>query len=524
MQRRHFMMGAAAVAATGLARAQAGRVLKFIPQADLSTLDPHWNTAYVTRNHGFMVFDTLYGTDADYTPRPQMVAGHVVEDDGKRWTLTLREGLLWHDGEKVLARDCVASIRRWASRDGFGATLMAAVDELSAADDRRIVFRLKRPFPMLPNALGKFGVYMPAMMPERLANTPATTQVTEMVGSGPFRFLANERVPGARAIYARNERYVPAEGAPSGTAGAKVVHLDRVEWLTTPDPSTAASALQAGEVDWWDFATPDLLPLLRRNRNLTVSVLDRAGYMASFRMNHLHPPFDNPAVRRAVLGAVNQTDMMIAGAGSDQAMWRVPCGVFTPGSPLASDAGLDVLSGARDLERSKRELAAAGYRGEPVVFIVPTDLPHVNAMSEVMADTLKKIGMTVDYRAMDWGSVLTRRVSKAAPAQGGWSGFVTFSAGADNATPAANTQLRAQGQSGWFGWPEDQELESLRDRWFDAPDLAAQREVARQIQRQAFQSVPFVPLGQYFQATAYRNSLSDLIPNFATFWNLKKAG
>ena len=532
MRRRQLLSGAGlalgglAAPRLGAAQGAAGnRVLRFIPQADLSTLDPHWNTAYVTRNHGFMVFDTLYGTDADYAPRPQMVEGHVVEEDGRRWTLTLREGLRWHDGEPVLARDCVASIRRWASRDGFGATLMAATEELSATDDRRILFRLKKPFPMLPNALGKFGVYMPAMMPERLARTPGTTQVTEMVGSGPFRFLADERISGARAVYARNERYVPAPGGvPSGTAGPKRVNLDRVEWLTTPDPATAANALMAGEVDWWDFATPDLLPLLRRNRNLTVGVLDKAGYCASFRMNHLHPPFDNPLVRRAVLGAVNQTDLMLACAGNDPAMWRVPAGVFTPGSPLANDIAMDVLSGPRDLERSKRELAAAGYRGEPVVFLVPTDLPHVNAMSEVMADTLRKIGMTVDYQAVDWGTVLTRRGSKAAPGQGGWSAFVTFSAGADNATPAANTQLRANGQAGWFGWPDDPEIETLREEWFDAPDLQVQKTVAGRMQRRAFETVPFVPLGQYFQATAYRNTLRDVMPSFATFWNLSKPG
>ena len=528
MQRRHFLSttGAAlggALAAPGVGRAQGARVLRFIPQADLSTLDPHWNTAYVTRNHGFMVFDTLYGTDADYAPRPQMVEGHVVEEDGRRWTLTLRDGLSWHDGTPVLARDCVASIRRWGSRDGFGGTLLAATDELSAPDDRRIVFRLKRPFPMLPNALGKFGVFMPAMMPERLANTPGTTQVPEIVGSGPFRFLASERIAGARAVYARNERYVPAPGAPSGTAGGKVVNLDRVEWLTTPDPATAAAALQTGEVDWWDFATPDLLPLLRRNRNLTVAVLDRAGYGASFRMNHTQAPFDNPGVRRAVLGAVDQSDLMIACAGSDPAMWRVPCGIFTPGTPLANDVALDVLSRARDLERSRRELSAAGYKGEPVAFIVPTDLPHVNAMSEIMADTMRKIGMNVDYQATDWGSVLSRRASRAAPAQGGWSAFVTFSAGADNATPAAHTLLRANGGTGWFGWPDDPDLEALRAEWFDAPDAGAQRAVAGRMQRRAFETVPFVPLGQYFQATAYRNTLTDVLPNFATFWNLRKS-
>ena len=526
MHRRTLLSAAtaAALAAPRFAAAQGTRILRFIPQADLSTLDPHWNTAYVTRNHGFMVFDTLYGMDADYQPRPQMVEGHAVEEDGRRWTLTLRDGLLWHDGEKVLARDCVASIQRWASRDGFGGTLMAATDELSAPDDRRIVFRLRKPFPMLPNALGKFGVFMPAMMPERLARTPGTVQVTEMIGSGPFRFLSDERVPGARAVYARNERYTPAPGGTSsGTAGPKLVHLDRVEWLTTPDPATAAAALQAGEVDWWDFATPDLLPLLRRNRNLTVAVLDRAGYGASFRMNHLHPPFSNPAVRRAVLGAVDQRDLMIACAGEDPSMWRVPAGVFTPGTPLATDAGLDVLTRPRDLDAARRDLAASGYGGVPVTFLVPTDLPHVNAMSEVVADTLRKIGMQVDYRATDWGTVLTRRASRAAPEQGGWSAFVTFSAGADNATPAANTLLRANGQAGWFGWPDDPELEAMRDQWFDAPDLQAQHTIAARMQRRAFETVPFVPLGQYFQATAFRNTLRDVVPNFATFWGVSKA-
>jgi peptide/nickel transport system substrate-binding protein len=296
-----------------------------------------------------------------------------------------------------------------------------------------------------------------------------------------------------------------------------------VEWLTTPDPATAASALQAGEVDWWDFATPDLLPLLRRNRNVTVGVLDKAGYCASFRMNHLQPPFDNPGVRRAVLGAISQSDLMIACAGEDRAMWTVPCGVFTPGTPLANDIAMGVLTQGQDFARSKRELEAAGYKGEPVVLLVPTDLPHVNAMSAVMADVLRRIGMVVDYQAIDWGSVLTRRGSKAAPGAGGWSAFVTFSAGSDNATPAANTQLRANGQAGWFGWPEDPDLESLRDEWFDAPDPTAQKAVAGRMQRRAFETVPFVPLGQYFQATAYRNTLSDVLPSFSTFWNLKKS-
>jgi len=522
MQRRTFL----ATAAAGLASpaiAQPARVLRFIPQADLSTLDPHWNTAYVTRNHGFMVFDTLYGMDSAYRATPQMLSGHTTEADGLRWTLTLRDGLRWHDGTPVLARDCVASIRRWGAKDTFGQALLAATDELSAPDDRRIVFRLRRPFPLLPDALAKSGVYMPAMMPERLARTDPATQVTEMIGSGPFHFLADERVPGARAAYERFAGYVPRpDGTPDRTAGPKVAYLDRVEWTTVPDAATAAAALQRNETDWWDFASADLLPLLRRNGGIKVEVQDPAGTIALMRMNHLQPPFDNPAIRRAVLGAVNQADFLQAVMGDDTSLWHAGAGMFTPGTPLANDAGLEALTGPRDPARSRRELLAAGYKGERVALIVPTDFPNLKAMADVGADMLKSIGMNVDYQATDWGTLLTRRAKKEPVDQGGWSAFFTFGAGLDQATPAANLMLRANGPNAWFGWPDDPEIERLRDAWFTADGLDAQRALAVQLQRRAFETVPYIPLGQYFQSTAYRTSLRDVLGGFSIFWNVKK--
>ena len=340
--RRRDLLGAtaASLALPSIGRAQGSRTLRFIPQADLSILDPHLNTAYVTRNHGFMVYDTLYGLNGRYEVSGQMVAGHTVEEGGKRWALTLRDGLRWHDGEPVLARDCAASIRRWGAKDTFGQTLLAATDELSAPDDRTIQFRLKHPFPLLPDALAKSGVYMPAMMPERLAKTDPTVAVTEIVGSGPFIWQADERVPGARAVWRRNERYVPVPtGVPDYLAGPKVVHLDRVVWTTTPDPATAAAALQAGETDWWEYAAADLLPLLRRNANIVTRVQDPAGQAGLLRMNHLQPPFDNPAIRRVVLRAVVQSDYMTAMLGDDRTLWHDKQGVFTLGTPWPTTPG-----------------------------------------------------------------------------------------------------------------------------------------------------------------------------------------
>ncbi len=525
LTRRTALAGAtAALAAPRIARAQPSRLLKFVPQSDLTILDPVWTTAYVTRNHGLMVFDTLYGIDASYAAQPQMVAGHVVEDDGRRWTLTLREGLRSHDGERVLARDCVASIRRWGARDSLGQSVVAVTDELSAPDDRTIRFRLKRPFPLLPDALGKAGSSICAIMPQRVADTDPFKQVTEMVGSGPFRFKADERVPGSQVVYERNPAYLPREGgAPSFTAGPKIAHFDRVEWHVLPDPATAGAALQAGEIDWWEVPSVDLLPMLRRDGRLVVEVQERTGYMGCLRMNQLVPPFDNAALRRALLGAVSQADYMTAAAGTEPGAWRDGVGVFCPESPMSSDAGLAVLTSPRDMAQVRRDVAASGYKGERVVMLLPTDLPGLKALRDVGADMLKQAGLDLDVQAMDWGT-LVQRVAKQDPvAGGGWSLFHTYWSGLDQFNPAVHTYLRGNGRAANRGWPTSPRLEALRDEWLAAPDVAAQKRIAAEMQIQAFADVPYIPLGQMMAPAAYRRDLSGVLSGFALFWNVRRA-
>ena len=525
IDRRTFIAGSAAsLARPALAQSNNHRLIRFIPQADLTILDPTWTTAYVTRNHGFLVFDTLFGMDSQYRPSPQMLAGFKTEEDGKLWTLGLRSGLRFHDGEPVRAQDCVASINRWARRDAFGQALMAATDELSAADDRTIVFRLKRPFALLPAALGKTQSYAPVIMPERLANTDSATQITEMVGSGPFRFKADERIPGARAVYEKFAGYIPREsGMPDMTAGPKLVNVDRVEWTTIPDPTTAAQALINGEQDWWDYASADLMALLQRSRGVKVVVQEPSGQMSQIRFNQLQPPFDNPAIRRALLGAISQDDTMAAVVGSDQKMRRTPAGYFAPDTPMSSTAGLDVFTAPRDMDRVKQALKEAGYKGERVVLLAATDFPVLKAMADVAADTLKRAGLNVDYIATDWGSVLTRRAKKDPVEQGGWSAFCTAWSGADQINPAGHLSLRANGDKAWFGWPDDKKLEDLRDAWFAAPDVAAQAAICAEMQQQALVSVPYIPMGQYLQPTAYRSNLDGVLSGFALFWNVRKS-
>ncbi|TDH64466.1 ABC transporter substrate-binding protein [Dankookia rubra] len=530
MLRRDVFLGGAGLtsgAALGfpaLAQLAGSRVLKFIPQSDLGILDPHITTAYVTRHHGFMVFDTLYGMDAQFRITPQMAEGHVVEEEGRRWTITLRSGLRFHDGAPVRAQDCVASIRRWAARHPLGQELLARLEEMAADGDRRIVFRLKRPYPLLAEALGSLVTPCCFIMPERLAQTDASKQVTDMVGSGPFRFKADERVQGSRFVYERFADYVPREqGESSWTAGPKRVNLDRVEWIVTPDASTAAAALQNGEMDWWEVPTSDLLPLLKRNRNVVIDMPNPTGLIGWGRFNHLHPPFDNPAIRRALMGAVSQEDYMTAVTGTDRSLWRDNVGFFPPETPLASEAGLEVLKGQRDFDKVKRDLAAAGYKGEKVVLLAATDFPTLNALGQVGNDMLRRAGMNVEFVATDWGSVVARRSSRETPEKGGWSIFFTFWTGLDVINPGVNQPLRGNGKDGWWGWSTSPGMEALRQRWFDAPDLTTQKAVAREMQVLAFEEAPTLPLGQYFQATAFRRSLSEVPKGMPLFWSLKKS-
>ena len=527
MHRRSFIAGAAgasfAAPAFGQGTASAARVLKFIPQADLAVLDPIITTAYVTRHHGYMIWDTLYGFDQDYQAQPQMVEGHTVEDSGRRVTMKLRDGLKFHDGEPVRAKDCVASIRRWAARDALGQVLMTQTDEIAAPDDKTIVFRLKRAFPLLFDALGKPSTPVCFIMPERIANTDPTRAITEMIGSGPFRFKADERVPGARVVYERFADYVPrAEGVPTWTAGPKRVHFDRVEWHVTPDPTTASAALTNGEMDWWEQPTGDLQPALRRSRNIVLEIPDPTGLMAIARFNHLHPPFNNPAIRRALLGAVNQADFMTAVIGTDRSLWREHVGFFPPGTPLASDVGLEALTSPRDMDKVKRDLTAAGYNGERVVLIAASDFPSLNALAQVGHDMLTRAGMNVDLVSADWGTVVQRRASREAPERGGWSMFFTFWAGVDMFNPGVHQSLRGHGAQAWFGWPTIPRIEALRAAWFEATDLEAQQRIARDIQQVAFEEVPYLPLGQYFQATAYRRGLTGVLKGLPLFWNVQR--
>ncbi len=531
ISRRTVLKGAGAVgalAASGQlaapAIAQGASVLKFVPQANLANFDPIWGTQYVVRNASQLVWDTLYGMDSKLQPQRQMVEGEEVSSDGLTWTFKLRSGLKFHDGEPVLAKDVVASLTRWSARDPMGLMIKAIQNELSAPDDKTVVWKLSKPYPKMLLALGKVGTPMCFIMPERIAKTDPFKQIEEYIGSGPMKFGRSEWKPGALAVFEKFKDYAPRNEPASWMAGGKVIHFDRIEWIIMPDPATASAALQNGEVDWWETPLSDLVPVLKRNRNIKVDIADPLGNIGSFRLNHMHPPFNDVRVRRAVQMALSQEDYMRAIVGSDDALWKSSASFFTPGSPLYTEAGGDVLKGKRDIEGAKKLLAEAGYNGMPVTCVVAQDQPITKAQGEITADLLKKIGMNVDFVATDWGTVGQRRASKNEPGKGGWGMFHTWHAGADCVSPVGNIGIRTGGEKAWFGWPDNPEIEKEISAWYDAKTLDEEKAVIAKVNQMGMQHVTYLPTGFFLAYQAWRSNLSGITSGpLPWFWDVKKA-
>ena len=525
LKRRSIIAGGGAALASGLARpslAQGASVLRYVPQANLSNPDPIWTTATVAWLHGMMVWDTLYGIDEGLIGRPQMVAGDEVSSDGLTWRMTLRDGLAFTDGEKVLAKDCVASLQRWGKRDGFGQRLFSQTNEMRAVDDKTIEIRLTKPFPVMRYALGYANAFI---MPERIAKTDAFTQISEYIGSGPFKFLKDEWIAGASAAYAKNDKYVPRQEAPSYFSGGKVVNFDRVEWKIMPDPATASAALRRGEVDWWENPLFDLVPQLKKDPNIKIEVLDPLGALGVLAVNHELPPFNNLKLRQALWPAIDQKEYMQAVLGDEINNYggKGGAGFFIPGSPLASTVDMQILNGKRDMALAKKLVAESGYKGEPVTLMSPSDQPQLTALAQVTDAMFKQLGINSQYTVMDWGTLVSRRAKHETPNQGGWNSFCTTWGGLSVSNPGAHFPLRGNGKDGWFGWPVDPQMEAYREKWFEAPDLAAQKAVCDDMQRLAFKNVPFYPLGQWFTPTGFRKNLTGHVrAGLIVFWGVKR--
>ena len=498
--------------------------LRAVKHSALRVLDPIMTTAYMSRNHGYMIFDTLYALDSDLVPQPQMVASHTVSDDGLVYTFTLRDGLAFHDGAPVTGEDVAASIARWGERDGMGQVLMSFVDSMSqGARANEFVINLKEPYGLVIDSLAKPSSNVPFIMPKRLAETPSTEPIPEQIGSGPFVWVEDEFQPGVLAVYAKNENYVPRSEPASWASGGKVVNVDRVEWVVMPDDQTALNALQAGEIDYWESPPSDLLPILDANPDVTVKNLNALGMQTIMRPNTLNAPMDNVMVRRAAIAAVKQKDVLDALVGNPE-LYNLCGAMFVCGTPLASDVGSETLVQGNGMDAAKQMLADAGYDGTPIVIMHPTDVGTLRTQPVVVAQAMRDAGFVVDLQAMDWQTLVGKRASQASIADGGWHMFMTNWVGADVFNPLVNNMVNGKGPNGgWFGWPDVPKLEELRISYATAPTLDEQKSLAAEIQKIAYEEGVYAPIGQYFVPTAWSNSIEGVLDGpVPFFWNITK--
>jgi peptide/nickel transport system substrate-binding protein len=511
-------------AMTSQAMAAGKKTITAVMHSDLRVLDPGFTTAYITRDHGYMVFDTLLATDSSFKVQPQM-ADWKVSDDKLTYTFTLRDGLKWHDGTPVTAEDCVASLKRWGKNDNMGQKLMDFTASIEPIDAKSFALKLKEPYGLVLESIGKPSSYTPFMMPKRLAETPAGQQIKEQIGSGPFKFVQSEFQPGVKAAYEKNTDYVPRKEPPSWTAGGKVVKVDRVEWITMPDAQTGVNALQSGDIDFMETPSFDLLPVVASNKDIKIEILNKLGFQTLGRMNFLHPPFDNVKVRRAALLAMNQKNVLDALVGNPE--YYKTCGAFfVCGTPLATEEGSGNLTKGGSMAEAKKALAESGYDGTPVVIMAPGDVVTLKAQPIVAAQLLRDAGFKVDLQATDWQTVVTRRASQKPPKEGGWNMFFTNWVGADVMNPIANASIGGRGtKGGWFGWAESPKIEELKDKFARSSSPEEQKKIAAEIQKEGFEQVIYVPLGQYLTPSAWRKSLTGVLDGPATpvFWNIDKS-
>jgi peptide/nickel transport system substrate-binding protein len=517
--RRFLCTVVAVLAFAGSAHAET--VLRISLHSDLKIVDPIWTTALITTHHGNMIYDTLFSLDEKLQVKPQMVDKWEVSPDKLTWTFTLRDGLEWHDGLPVTGEDCVASLKRWAAKDSMGQKLMSEVAALTAPDAKTIKMVLKEPYGLVIDSIGKASANIPFMMPKRVAETDPNTQITDYTGSGPFIFKKDEWKPGEKAVYVKNTKYKPRNEPPSGLAGGKVVKVDRVEWITIPDQQTQVNALLNGEIDIVEVVPPDLLPLVQKDKNIKVMVVNAAGRQYEMRFNVLHKPFDNPKIREAALYALDQKPFLEANVGNPE-YYSLCKSVFPCGSPLATTKGWDdKLSG--NVAKAKELLKEAGYDGTPIVLLHQTDIAGHNNLATVAKPQLEAAGFKVDLQAMDWQTLVARRAKKDPLASGGWSAFFTSWGSPDVMNPVSAAFINASCEKATFGWPCDAEIEKLRDAFSKETDPAKQKEIAEKVSVRLTEYPTFAPLGQFTAPTAFRSNITGLLPvPELALWNVEK--
>ncbi|QKC92363.1 ABC transporter substrate-binding protein [Mesorhizobium sp. NZP2234] len=517
-----FKVGLAAgtaISIPSVLRAQASPGVARMVMGDLAVFDPIVTTMTPTFTHALAIYDSLFAYDSKFVSQPQMVEKWGISDDKMTYTFELRDGLGWHDGSAVTAADCVASIRRWGQVSPGGQLIMAHAKDISKKDDKTFTIALKEPLGILLDLLGNSDGF--PMMREQDADRPATEQVTANIGSGPFKFNHALAKPGASFTYDKNEKYMPRKEVPDAYAGGKVVKVERVIWEIIADEQTAFAALQSGEVDFLNLPSADLYSSIESDPDLALQVLNTAGETYFMRMNCLQPPFDNAKARQAMLHLIDQEAFMRTSFPPEY----ISTVTSAFGMPYSNDENTTWFKKGGDPEKAKQLFNEAGYASEKVVILQRTDEAGPGNMAQLLATTLRKIGVNAELVPGDGGAVRARRENKGSVEEGGWSIFITSATDFEFSDPLSAPYLTMPGEKGWTGWPKSDEYEALRAKWANIETLEGRKMLARKLQKVWWDYVPHVLLGHTVLPVARRKTLTGLIatPTLVPLWNLEKA-
>ena len=508
------------LAAAGVASAQT--VLRVVPEADLRVLDPVAVTVNLTRIHGIQIYESLFAWNDKFEPQPMMIESYDKAPNGLSYTFTLRAGLKFHDGSTVTTKDVVASLNRWMKRDAMGRRMAAAGATFEAKDDRVLGLTLKESFGFVEFSLGSGVGQLPIIMREKEAMTDPNSPVTEPIGSGPWKFNKAEWAPGSKTVYDKFADYKPRTEPASGLAGAKLVKVDRMEWIVLPDNTTAANSLIRNEVDMLQQPASDTLPILKQSKDVIIRSAVLLDSQAWIRPNHLFPPFNNVKARQALALAVSQEDFMMAFVG-DRERFKECYAFFTCGGPFGTEVGSEAYR-KPDPARARQLLAESGYKGEKVYMLASNETALSRMMFPVAVEHMKAVGFNVEVMNFDWGATIARWIKKDKPGEGGWNLFPAGSPGAVVFHPIGNfyVDLSCTGTNG-AGWPCDEEGEKLRLKLIAATDPTERKTVLEAFHKRLWEQLPLIPAGQYESVSAWRTNIEGVLkaPTLA-YWNISK--
>jgi peptide/nickel transport system substrate-binding protein len=504
------------------ATAQTKSTLRIKGSGDIAQIDPLFSTSYPTRDMAYLIWDTLFALDASYQPQPQMVDTYTISNDNLVYEFVLRDGLKFHDGAPVRSADAIASIKRWMGKDSLGLEIAKRLSGIEAINDKSFRIVLKEAFPQVLHGLGRMTAYPLFVMPERLANVPIGTKLPEVIGSGPFKLVANEWVPGVKFVVERFADYVPRKEPPSNLAGGKVAKVDRIERITVPDETSAVNALLAGELDFVAEVPTDLMPLVERNQNIAYGLRPQLGKSVQIVLNHTLPPLDNIKIRQAVQAALSQQDFMTTLFGNRKEVYKLCAAIFMCDGPYETDANSARYMN-KNVELAKRLLKEGGYDGTPIVYMHPTDGKLQMDGGAVLVESLRKAGFNVRDDLIDTATMFSRRNNKGPVSAGGWNMFLTAFGGDALMDPLTNPYVTGACEKAFVGWPCDAELQAAWQSFLVAGSPAARKEAAIKIQARSNEIVTFIPMGQYSDYAAWSKKVTGMIDSpILLYWNVEK--